>query len=246
MDLPKKKKWDALSKYLDGPVNYIWIGTVDEFGDIQAERVAQYLEAIYISHFDVGLEKGTRWRFREGTNTIFWWDDKPTKVQKEAVSYYLEKRRFYPSHNHLIGDREWPTAHARNEKIPSKYQYKTIGDSTKFDTLVSKLLNETLGFGGNIARGINRTKNLHQIPDKHRVKPFKKNYVPKSKTTKPTVNNAKKADRVLRRVTSAEVSDMSKKYGFKIPGQGEPSKKLGSTGIAVKYSGPNNYFITKR
>ena len=115
-----------------------------------------------------------------------------------------------------------------------------------FDRIVSGILNETLGFGGNIARGIDRTKNLRQIPDRHRVKPFKKGYTPKSKTTKPTVNNAKKADTVLRRVSPAEVADMSKKYGFRIPSQGEPSKKLGSTGIAVKYNGPNNYFITKR
>ena len=114
-----------------------------------------------------------------------------------------------------------------------------------FDRLISKLLNETLGFGGSIARGINRTKNLHQIPDRHRVKPFKKNYTPKSKRTKATVNTAKKANKIFKRATPAEVADMGKKYGFKTPKPGDSTKKLGSTGISVTYKGPNKYFIKK-
>lgn len=112
---------------------------------------------------------------------------------------------------------------------------------TQFDSLINQLLEKhELG----LARGINR-KHQNQIPASIRNKPFLKNYTPKSKRTLATVNNAKKANQIVRQVTPAEVVDMSKKYGFKGPGKGNPTKHLGSTGIAVTKKGPNKYFITK-
>jgi hypothetical protein len=112
----------------------------------------------------------------------------------------------------------------------------------EFDSLVYELLEKHELV---MARGINR-KHLNQIPDSALVKPFKKNYMPRSKTTLATVKNAKENDKVLRRVTPAEAQDMSAKYGFQLPHQGNSVKHLGSTGIKLTYQGPNKYIIAKR
>lgn len=96
-----------------------------------------------------------------------------------------------------------------------------------------------------IARGFNR-KHLMQVPAVARPKTFLKNYRPKTKTSDTAVKVAKKSLGGVWKLSKHQVIDISQKYGFKIPTEDHPTKKLGSTGITMYRKGTGKYFLLKR
>lgn len=114
---------------------------------------------------------------------------------------------------------------------------------TKEFDKVCQLLTEKLEL--KISRSQNR-KHMMQIPASARVKIFKKNYKPKSKTSRTIVDVAKKATGGVWKLTRHQVIDIAHKYGFKIPDESMPHKNLGSTGIMMFRKGPGKYFLIKK
>jgi len=71
---------------------YIWIGYVSNSGNVRAKRV-NYDAYVDVNgetpmHGAVGMHKGTRWRYPEGANCVFWWE-RPTDDQKERVDEFM-------------------------------------------------------------------------------------------------------------------------------------------------------------
>lgn len=70
----------------------VWIGNVDPYGSVQAQRVnLNELGAAGISHHKLGLNSGTTWRFMEGSNTVFWWQDATKEAQHQVEDFLAGK-----------------------------------------------------------------------------------------------------------------------------------------------------------
>ena len=99
-------------------------------------------------------------------------------------------------------------------------------------------------------RGGNR-KNMHQVPDSHRVKKTNMNplgvaaMIKGLDTSGRTVDVAKKAPSGVWKLSKKEVLDIARKYKFIIPGADKPMKHLGSTGIQMIRYKPGMYYLYK-
>lgn len=75
---------------------YIHIGVVDSNGAVRAKRVG-YFKGVNggetPTHSALRLSGAARWRYPEGSNTVFWWEGTYPE-EKHAVENYLAKRGF--------------------------------------------------------------------------------------------------------------------------------------------------------
>lgn len=89
-------------------------------------------------------------------------------------------------------------------------------------------------------RGVNR-KRLNLVPDYRKLMNS-----PGYSSINNLLDNIKKMNRGIWRVTNAQVIDIAKKYKFFIPNDNFPVKHLGSSGVQLWRRGPSEYFLIKR
>lgn len=87
--------------------------TVDPRGDWHGETP---------THAGLGIYTGTRWRYPEGSNTVFWWEQ-PTKEEQWAVEGVLAKRGYRVLHHKEMvdGSIEDEISHGR-KRLPKEYR----------------------------------------------------------------------------------------------------------------------------
>ena len=74
---------------------YIWIGMVTGGLNARAKRIGYYAASAKIgetpAHHHYDMERGKRWRYPEGSNSVFWWEP-PTGDEKQAVDDFMQRR----------------------------------------------------------------------------------------------------------------------------------------------------------
>lgn len=70
----------------------ITLGTYDD-GQLSARRVKRHRYGKYTTHHSLGLHGHGRWRYPDGSDTVFWWvSEAPSPEARASVDAYLSKR----------------------------------------------------------------------------------------------------------------------------------------------------------
>jgi len=106
------------------------IGTVLQDGQVQTQRATYDPEAgdeAVPSHKSLNLLRGKRWRYPEGSNTVFWWEQ-PTPLDQAVVDALLAKRGFddlkhVTYHDKVAGGAAFSYSHGLSDQ-PERFRAK--------------------------------------------------------------------------------------------------------------------------
>lgn len=114
---------DSIDRLFPLVEGWIVLGTVDDDGVVKMETVDTRgdWQGETPTHAGLKIHTGTRWRYPEGSNTVFWWEQ-PTKEEQWAVEGVLAKRGYRVLHHKEMvdGSIEDEISHGRR-RLPKKY-----------------------------------------------------------------------------------------------------------------------------
>ncbi len=107
------------------------IGAVLQDGSVQAQRATYDSEAgdeKVPSHKGFNMLRGKRWRYPEGSNTVFWWEQ-PTPLDQAVVDNLLAKRGFdnlrhITYHDKVAGGAAFSYSHGMTDQ-PERFRAKS-------------------------------------------------------------------------------------------------------------------------